>query len=448
MNNFNEEIRKNRIKEINDHSWDNMHMAQRRDKWFVNNLTDLHCDINITDEQLKEIKDFWKPYEFAYKNDVNTQIAFYKLSGIFDPSYIGFGLQRYSLVRFWNNPTFSVFRNKLFSKLLFPFVKTPKNYIENNYGVYIDEEYNILNIDEAVNKVLGVLNYEKSLILKPALDSGSGEGITFLYTGMSFNDIKKEFARLKENFVCQKIIKNHSSYQCENDSLNTLRVVTLMHKNKVLLVGTVFRMGVAGKVDNWGHGGIICKVDENGVCGNFAVTETGKRYYKHPNGFEFNAHKLYKADKVQKIAIECHKRIPQQKYISWDFTVDDKGEIVFIEMNSPGGTEVLQVVGFNAYVNKNIAKEILDEYMIEKFFVNKANLEWDYREFSDHVSLLKYAGGKNDIIVPDNINEKEVRIVYSNAFDFPNVSSITISKKIYFDSSLAVKNKVSVIYKG
>ena len=117
-------------------------------------------------------------------------------------------------------------------------------------------------------------------------------------------------------------------------------------------------------------------------------------------------------------------------------------------MNSPGGTEVLQVVGFNAYVNKNIAKEILDEYMIEKFFVNKANLEWDYREFSDHVSLLKYAGGKNDIIVPDNINEKEVRIVYSNAFDFPNVSSITISKKIYFDSSLAVKNKVSVIYKG
>ncbi len=56
--------------------------------------------------------------------------------------------------------------------------------------------------------------------------------------------------------------------------------------------------------------------------------------------------------------------------------------------------------------------------------------------------------GKNDIIVPDNINEKEVRIVYSNAFDFSNVSSITISKKIYFDSSLAVKNKVSIIYKG
>lgn len=128
------------VEEINMHAHDLMNSARRRDMWYVNNLTDLQSDVVVTEEQIREIEEFWQPYEFAYKNDVNIQLAFYKQSGVFDPSYIGFGLQRYSLNRFWNNETFSTFRNKNFSKLLFPFVKTPTDFIANNYGIYWDGE--------------------------------------------------------------------------------------------------------------------------------------------------------------------------------------------------------------------------------------------------------------------------------------------------------------------
>lgn len=294
---------------------------------------------------------------------------------------------------------------------------------------------NILTEEEAVQKTKEILDIEQELILKPALESGCGQSISFLNSNMSREEILTAFKKLKTNYVCQKIIKNHPSYAAPNkNSLNTLRICTIHYKDEILLAGSVFRMGISGRVDNWGAGGLLCKVDEFGVCGQYAVTEKGKKVFVHPNGFEFAGHKLYRADEAQELAKKCHKMIPQQKYISWDFTVDDMGELIFIEMNSPGGTELIQSCGMNAYVNKEIAKEIFDDYFINRFFYVKANYDWNYREFSDHVSLLQYAGDEKDIVVPQKIEGKEVRIVYADAFkNVTDIEKITIPKTIFFN---------------
>lgn len=383
------------IYRINAHARDRMLSAERRDAWFLREkLKHINTDIQITEEQKDEIRKFWEPYSFAYHNDINTQINFYRTSGRFDPSYIGFGLQVHSLVRFWNNPTFSTFRNKNFSYLLFPFLKHPKNVLMNDYGMYLDEDFNLLSETEVVDYVLHLLERGSELILKPTLDSGSGTSIVFLNKNTTRDVVIASMKRMKVNFAFQEIIKNHSSFAEANpSSLNTLRVVTLIHHNQVKLVGAALRVGNSKRVDNWDAGGFICEVGTDGVCKDFAVNGQGERVTVHPNGFRFAGHKLYRADEAIQMAIKCHHRIPQQKYISWDLTVDDKGDIVFIEMNSPGGSELLQVLGINAYGNKDILKDILDEYLIEKFFYVKANFDWDYREFSDHVSLLKYRGG-------------------------------------------------------
>ena len=434
------------VQRINTSAINTMKSATNRDLWYINSLVDLNSDIEVTDKQKQEIIEFWKPYEFAYKNNIETQIAFYKQSGVFDPSYIGFGLQRHSLVRFWNNETFSTFRNKNYSRLLFPFLKHPINYVSNSYGVYYDKNNKLLTKEESIKKIIGILEYEDELILKPVLDSGSGVSIVFLYKNMDYKTIEQYFDKLKENFVCQQVLKNHISYVCGNEkALHTLRVCTLVYKNEIRLVGTVLRMSVSGRLDNWGQGGLICRVYENGVCGDFAVSEKGKKFYQHPNGFAFAGHKLYKADEVQKIALKCHAQIPQQKYISWDLTVDDNGDIVFIEMNSPGGSEVLEAVGVNAYCNKEIAKSILDEYMIEKFFYNKAVYEWDYREFNNHISLRRYCGDDEMVTIPTNINGKTVRIVYSDAFIGCKIKQINVPPRVHFDSKL-VNNDIKVVY--
>lgn len=228
------------------------------------------------------------------------------------------------------------------------------------------------------------------------------------------------------NFVCQEILKNHPSFNVGEKSLNTMRVVTLFYKGQVEFVGAAFRMSTGNRVDNWDAGGIVCPIDKEGKLGSFAVNGRGVVFNKHPNGFVFNGHILFRGKEVIELAIKCHKRITQQKYISWDFTVDEKGNIVFIEMNSPGGSEVLQCLGINAYINQEIAKEIYDDYI----YLLKANLHWNYREHANYVILLKYYGRENQVTIPDQINGKPVTLVIGGAFSEAHVSAIICSQKV------------------
>ena len=412
--------------------------AEVRDGYYINKLIP---EVKISDEKkLQQIKDFWKPYEFAYKNNPMTQIAFYNQSGVFDPSYIGFGLQRWELVRFWNNETFSTFRNKNYSKYLFPFVKQIKSYVSCSYGNYYDEECNILTRQQAIDKICETLKTEKELILKPTLDSGSGASITFVSEKDDRASIINKISKLEPHFVCQEILKNHETLKICGNALNTIRVCTLNYNNEIKYVGAVFRMSTGKRIDNWDAGGIVCRVKEDGSLDNFAISGNGTKYTVHPNGFKFSGHKLYKGAEVLAIAIKCHKRIPQQKYISWDFTVDEKGEIVFVEMNSPGGSEVVQSVGINAYINQDITKSILDNFL----YMHKATLEWDYREFANKVICLKYHGGGGQVTIPRSINNKPGELVAASAFNESNIKEIVISKDIKFIDSIVKKRNIKV----
>ena len=375
------------VKEINKEAFTRQKKAESRDLYYINKLIE-NAKV-IDEEKLQIINDFWKPYEFAYKNNPLTQFAFYNQSGHFDPSYVGFGQQIHSLVRFWNNETFSTFRNKNYSRLLFPFLKHVKCFVSCSYGNYFDENYNIINREQAIDKICEILKLEKELILKPTLDSGSGSSIIFISQADSKSSISTQISKLEPHFVCQKILENHESFKTGCNALNTVRVCTLNYKNEIKLVGALFRMSTGKRVDNWDAGGIVCKLEENGTLGNFGISGNGTKYTEHPNGFKFSGHKLYKADEILEFAVKCHKRIPQQKYISWDFTVDKYGDIIFIEMNSPGGSEVIQCLGINSYINSDIAKEIFDEYI----YLLKANFDWNYRENANYILLMKYCGG-------------------------------------------------------
>ena len=404
------------VEKINSTAFDRMKRAESRDNYYINKK--LKKEVLVVDdpEKIKIINDFWDRYSFAYKNNPLTQIAFYNQSGVFDPSYVGFGQQIHSLVRFWNNETFSTFRNKNYTRLLFPFLKHPKCVVSCSYGIYFDDEYNIITKQEAIDKILKILKEKKELILKPALDSGSGQSIVFITANMPEKDINDYIDKMSPHFVCQEIIKNHESYKIGCDSLNTIRLITIYYNNKVNFVGALLRMSNGKKVDNWDAGGIVCKIKSDGKLSDFAISGDGTRYTKHPNGFEFANHELYRIKDVFDTAIKCHKRIPQQKYISWDFCVDDSGDIVFIEMNSPGGSEVAQCLGINSYINKEFAKEIFDNYI----YLLKANFDWDYREHADYVILLKYRGlqkDKSKVRIPEQINGKPVKFVARSAFN-------------------------------
>ena len=92
-------------------------MQKNRDVWLIDGLKEIPKR-KLTDEEVEEVRSFWEPYEFAYKNDYRQQEMFTAISGVFDPSYFGFGMQRYLLTPFWNHPSIKYIAEKDFKCML------------------------------------------------------------------------------------------------------------------------------------------------------------------------------------------------------------------------------------------------------------------------------------------------------------------------------------------
>ena len=390
-------------------------------------------DRPLSEKELEEINRFWKPYLFAYKNNPETQRVYSRVSGKFDPSYITYHLQFKILNTFWEAADGGTFRQislyKNLIALMFPQVHMPQTYVIYGWGQYYDRDRNVISKDDAVDILYHVLENGEKVLIKPS-DGTFGNGIRVLETCFSKEDIAHTLNEYSEDFLCQQFIENHPSHSiCK--SLNTLRIITLYYKGKLSWVGTMFRMGVTSDlVDNLHSGGIACPVDENGICGNYAFSLYGKKYYEHPNGFKFAGHKLYNYEKAHELALTLHKNLPFVKYISWDIAIDKTGEPVVLEFLTPGATNGIQLSGYNIYLNKETMKEILDECLIHKFFYRKAIFDWDYREYISNIALTKYAGVDTIVKVPENIDGKRVTYIDALAITDTRIQEIYIPKSI------------------
>ena len=92
-------------------------------------------------------------------------------------------------------------------------------------------------------------------------------------------------------------------------------------------------------VDNGHAGGIFIAIDDDGVLHEKAVSLDLKEYYSHPDtGFIFKGYKIDGLDKVISAAKKCAVALSQVGMISFDFTIDEKGDPCLIEANCAGGS--------------------------------------------------------------------------------------------------------------
>lgn len=425
------------VENINQHARDASNSAYRRDHWLMNQIVPESVKEPLTQEQIQETIDFWKPYEFAYNNDYHQQEVFSALSGRFDPSYFGFGLQRYLMVRFWNHESFRWIREKNYAPLFFPDVKMPNTYMYNSAGIYFDEKRNPVSKDQAIDMLMLQIENGNEVIIKPS-DGGEGKDIHFLTPNESRENVEHLIESYGQDFICQEVLKTHPCLSAlYSGSVNTMRMCTLKWNDTIYYVGGVLRVGTNKRVDNWSQGGLAVGISEDGTLKKYAITEKGEMFDTHPTtGFKFEGHRIYRYSDAIELVKKLHGHIAQQKYISWDVTVDDKGDLVLIELNSPGSHELVQFGGYSGYVNKEIAKEIFDEYLIRRFFLRRANFDWNYREFSDHISLVEYCGLDTEIAVPQNIEGKPVRLLYDTAIKQNNIRKVFIPSSVYWDRKL------------
>lgn len=308
----------------------------------------------ITPEYKKQIEEYWKPF-----HKVNTRYhAWYSSrNSIFDPRYIPDNLYYTIIDQYFNNRKYGWGVNdKNYYSLWFPDVKQPKTVIRKVNNIFYDADYHIISETEAIKLCYN----HKILIIKPANETGGSRGIQFWTMG---EDIKLKLSQ-NSSLIVQTMIKQHKELErIHKDSVNTLRIMTLIMNEQVYHVSTVLRMGVGGsKVDNASAGGITCGVKENGQLKEVAYSAHGDLYHEHPQGFHFSDCIVPGYSKAVEMVKHCHEKMGHFRLISWDVAIDEEGDPILIESNLRNGE-----CDFHQFNNGPLFGNMTDQVLEEVF---------------------------------------------------------------------------------
>ena len=212
-------------------------------------------------------------------------------------------------------------------------------------------------------KFLTFTNKHECFIFKP-LEEHSGHGIRICSS--KDTDIYVFFQKMisKGAFVVEELInQGKETAVMHPQSVNTLRVVTFVLKDKVNIIGVTWRIGVGGAImDNAGSGGIYASIDpEHGFVQTDAINYKGVHFNIHPDtNVQIIGYQLPKWDEALSLIHNMATNFKGTTLISWDIAYSDKGWLM-IEANDNGDWSIIQS-------NKRTGmKEELYSYM-DKFF--------------------------------------------------------------------------------
>ena len=132
-------------------------------------------------------------------------------------------------------------------------------------------------------------------------------------------------------------------------------------------------------------------------------------------------------DQLKKTVRKLHVQIPYLRLVSWDIGIDDSEEFTLIENNAMGMIQIHEAV--TGPIFGELLDDLLDDYLLEKFYYTGANLSYTYREYDDHVEIESYDGKAVKVRVPDKIKGKPVTRILPNAFG-NRIKKVIVSRTI------------------
>lgn len=211
------------------------------------------------------------------------------------------------------------------------------------FADFIKRDYIDLRVSTALD-LKKFLEDKEYIIVKP-IDATCGVGIKKLKVN-EIVDIIALFKQLVDEkiLLVEDCIKQHPKMnELYSDSVNTLRIVSILNEGKVSIVFAGIRIGNGGVVDNINNGGMASVIDVNtGIILKPAADKDGKTYLKHPItnteivGFEVPCYK-----NVIEMVIIGANVVPQLGYIAWDVAISEDGPL-FIEGNHFPGHDIYQ----------------------------------------------------------------------------------------------------------
>lgn len=333
--------------------------ARRDAKHYIKMMGSISLELQETYKN--EIIPFWKQYK------QKPSIYWFRLfsqDGIHtDFRYIPEDLWYGTILPYYSNMFFRrSYEDKCMHHVMFPDLQRPRTVIKSMAGQFYTDKLELLTSDEAFN----LCKQERSFIIKPAIDSGTGRLIQFYDKETnSPDDIKKMFKDLGTNFVVQEIVEQHPVLaSLHAKSLNTVRVLSFFFRGEVYILSVIVRMGAGDvKVDNVSSGGMQCGIDP--VTGQFyshACTKKRDWVEKSPDGAVFADMRVPSYEKIVSIVKNHHSKLPHFRLIGWDFSVSPEGEPVFIEYNvCPGANQMTCGPTFG-----DITENVLEDVLIKK----------------------------------------------------------------------------------
>lgn len=213
---------------------------------------------------------------------------------------------------------------------------------------FIKREYLIINSETPISIIKKFIQDHSVIIAKPSSET-LGRGIMKL---SSLNDEK--FNRLlnevkTKTFILEECISNVDYLSEINpSSLNTIRAFTIIKKDgEPEILTIILRVGKPGMfVDNWGAGGIIYRLDlETGIIASPGKDKNQNSVIYHPGGMkQMLGWKMKNFEVLKEYIINLAKAAPEAKLVGWDIAVTPDG-YDFVEMNCPGGHDILQAFG-------------------------------------------------------------------------------------------------------
>lgn len=134
-----------------------------------------------------------------------------------------------------------------------------------------------------------------------------------------------------------------------SNSVNTLRIVTVLKEKKIDIYEVIWRIGCEGKsVDNFSSGGIVLGVDKEGRCKKYGFREIkwGHIYEKHPDTkVRFEGMHVPFFKEACTLAMKGHGLTHGGSIIAWDIALTTNGPII-VECNEGtfNSTDMGQIV--------------------------------------------------------------------------------------------------------
>lgn len=220
----------------------------------------------------------------------------------------------------------------------------------NTFSEFMQKECMFIDSDADRKEFLQFVLDKKAIIAKPR-DGQRGIGVTMLYVeGLDAVEKAWEYC-LKNKLVVEKVIQGCYELEVFHPiSLNTIRVSTAMTKSgDVHIMAATIRTGVNDNyVDNGHSQGVYAAINVNtGIISTIGYNANGEHFPVHPNtGIPFAGTQIPKWKELCDLVIKTAKKVPQLRYIGWDWALDKEYNWILIEGNEPGGIDVHQHPGF------------------------------------------------------------------------------------------------------